>query len=267
MQIENTNDIPNSGTDQTDQSQVGDQATASGSTETDQTASEADAKTLLGGAEDDKGGDPKPDEKPDDKDGEGDGKPEPNALLGAPEGDYEISGLPEGVTVDTAALAALAPVAKEIGLSNEGMSRLAQVYTSDILPHVAQQMQADVEAQHVAIRKDWDAETRLHVAGGKDKDGNTIAPLAIKDKDGNDVPAFDGKTLPEVQKVAARALDQLGGEGLRTFLDETGMGNHPALVLFAYRAGKAIKEDSFERGGTSGKPASREELYYPSTKS
>jgi hypothetical protein len=184
---------------------------------------------------------PKPGEDKPDKSGDDEGD-EPNALLGAPEGDYEIIGLPEGTEIDKVALDALDPVAREIGLSNEGMSKLAGVYAEKILPHVAEQVTTGLNAQIDEIKRGWDSETRKAIA---------------------EDPKFDGKSFAEVTAISAKALDRLGGEGLRKALTESGFGNHPAMVEFAYRAGKAIKEDDFDRGeGAPGAPKTRAEKFY-----
>jgi hypothetical protein len=165
-------------------------------------------------------------------------------LFGVPEGDYKLEDLPEGTVVDENALKAIEPVAKELGLSNKGLSKIAGVYAEKVLPAVVDQftesLQRDVAAQHAT----WATET---------------TELVKTD------PVFQNKPLPEVQQVAAKALDRFGGEGFRKFLNDTGLGNHPDMVKFAYLAGSAISEDtSFERGGAAPKPKSRVEKYYGS---
>lgn len=168
--------------------------------------------------------------------------PAENAVLfGAPEGEYEIAGLPEGVTVDKEALAAFEPIAKELGLSNEGMSKVAQAYTA-ILPQVEQRVVERLESDIAAQQTAWATET---------------TELIKTD------PVFEGKKLPDVQAVAAKALDRFGGEGFRKFLADSGLGNNPDMMRFAYQAGAAIAEDdTFERGGTPVVTKSRAEKYY-----
>ena len=185
-------------------------------------------------------------------------KGEQNEFLGAPEGDYTISGLPDGVTVDAEVLGALSPVAKEIGLSDVAMSKLAGVYNEKILPHLQSRVQQDIDSQTMALGKEWDAEARLEIEGGKDKDGKAIEPA--KGEDGQ--PVYDGKSFAEVRQAAAKALDRFAGPELREFLETSKLGNHPALVRAFYRIGRAIKEDGFERGGTEQAPKSRVQKYY-----
>jgi hypothetical protein len=181
------------------------------------------------------------DDKPAD-DKPADDKPAANAaLFGAPEASYEITGLPEGVTVDTEALAAFEPIAKELGLSNEGMSKVAAAYTQ-ILPQVEARivdaLQSDIAAQQASWAND------------------TIE--AVKTN-----PVFEGKPLADVQAVAAKALDRFGSPEFRQFLADTGLGNNPEMMKFAYQAGSKIAEDNtFERGGTPPVTKSRTEKYY-----
>ena len=70
---------------------------------------------------------------------------------------------------------------------------------------------------------------------------------------------FGGEKLPENLAVAKKALDQFGTPELRTLLNESGLGNHPDVIRFMYRAGKAISEDRYVggdigRGGSKSQP-------------
>lgn len=181
---------------------------------------------------------------------EGDKPADNAALFGAPEGDYEVT-LPEGQPLDAEALAAVSPLFKELGLSNEGASKLVSAYAETVLPRVTEQVMAGVNADVAATQKAWADESRAAVA-----DDAKLEPGAR---------AFDGKPLAQVQSVAAKALDKLGSPEFREFLNETGLGNHPQMLRFAYRAGSAISEDtSFDRGGPAAAPATREEKFYGS---
>lgn len=188
---------------------------------------------------------------------QGDDAPPANAtMFGAPEEgtDYAVDGLPEGVVIDKDALAAVTPLARELNLSNEGLSKLAGVYTESVLPGVVKQMQDDLGVQAAQLRKDWGTDARATIVGGKNAAGEDVTPD----------PVYNGHNLAEVQTVSAKALDRFGGEGFREFLDQHGLGNHPQMLRFAYMAGSAISEDtSFERGGgTPAAPLTREEKYY-----
>ena len=165
------------------------------------------------------------------------------ALFGVPEGDYVPAGLPEGTVIDKAALDAVTPVARELGLSNEGFSKLAGVYAEKVLPQVTEAVTSQIMAQSAATTAGWATETTE----------------AVKTD-----PAFGGKQLSEVQAVAAKALDRFGGTEFRQYLADTGLGNHPAMMKAMFLAGSAIAEDTtFERGGPVITPKSREDKFYP----
>lgn len=183
------------------------------------------------------------------------GEPDPTAeFYGAPEGDYEITGLPEGETVDADTLAAITPIAKELNLSSTGLSKLAGVYAEKVLPGVAEQVAAGINAQVAELRAGWATEARTAVQGGKDADGNPVAADTV----------YGGKTLGEVQQVSAKALDRFGGTEFREFLEANGLGNHPQMLRFAYQAGALLSEDTnLDRTrGAPDKPLTREEKFY-----
>ena len=56
---------------------------------------------------------------------------------------------------------------------------------------------------------------------------------------------FGGENLNDNLEVAKSALDAFGNQALKSLLVETGFGNHPEIIRFMYRAGKAISEDSY----------------------
>lgn len=199
------------------------------------------------------------------KEGEEEEQAEAPAFIGAPEGDYELT-LPDGMALDAEALAAFSPVAKEVGLSNEGLSRLA----SEAYPVVEAQVQKAQVAAVVAQRKEWETSARTAISGGKDAEGNAVAAD----------PIYAGDTHDAVMATAAKAIDRFGGNAVypnakfengqmvdgtfRDFLKTTGLSQHPAMVRAFYLAGKSISEDSsFERSSNVQQTkVSREEKYY-----
>ena len=54
-----------------------------------------------------------------------------------------------------------------------------------------------------------------------------------------------GSSFDANLKTAKSALDTFGNDALKSLLVETGFGNHPEIIRFMYRAGKAISEDSY----------------------
>ena len=223
-----------------------------------------DGGSLLGGEEkpDGDGGGEAP---KDGEGGEGDGKDEP-VLIGAPDGDYDLTGaLPDGTAIDVDALARITPTARALNLSNAGLAKIA----SEGLPIVQKQVSDGIIADVVAQRAGWEAETRASVTGGKNAAGEAVAAN----------PIYSGKSFDDVSATAAKAIDRFSGDTLypaakadgtpgtfRDFLRTTGLGNHPAMMQFAYQAGALISEDTaFERGGgIPNTPKSREEKYYGS---
>jgi hypothetical protein len=215
-------------------------ATGSDNTSTTDPQSQPEADgTILGGAET-----PEESEAPEQTDEEKAAAEEKAKLFGAPEGDYEISGLPDDMEIDKEALEAVSPVAKELGLSNEGFSKLANVYATQVMPKVVEgvvdNLQKDIAAQHAA----WATEALEMI---------------------NTDDTFAGKKLDDVKAMSAKAIDRFGGPDFRKYLNDTGLGNHPAMLKFAYLTGQAIAEDTtFERGGVAPTQKSRTEKYYGS---
>ena len=56
---------------------------------------------------------------------------------------------------------------------------------------------------------------------------------------------FGGENLAENLEIAKKSLDAFGSDSLKSLLHETGFGNHPEIIRFMYKAGKAISEDSY----------------------
>jgi len=70
---------------------------------------------------------------------------------------------------------------------------------------------------------------------------------------------FGGDKLPESLMSAKKALEAFGTPELKTLLNESGLGNHPDVIRFMVRAGKAISEDGFVSGarGAAGSPTAQ----------
>ena len=56
---------------------------------------------------------------------------------------------------------------------------------------------------------------------------------------------FGGESLSDNLDVAKASLDTFGTDALKSLLQESCLGNHPEVIRFMYRAGKAISEDSY----------------------
>lgn len=81
---------------------------------------------------------------------------------------------------------------------------------------------------------------------------------------GNDVRAdkeIGGDKLTANIGMAQKALDQFGTPELRTYLEQTGLGNHPDLVRCFMKIGKSMGEDSMVMAGNGGQRSAAEVLY------
>ena len=56
---------------------------------------------------------------------------------------------------------------------------------------------------------------------------------------------FGGENLNANLETAKSALNAFGTDALKSLLQESGLGNHPEVIRFMYRAGKAISEDGY----------------------
>jgi len=145
---------------------------------------------------------------------------------GAPE-KYDLK-VPDGMTLDEAALAEFDPVARELNLSNEQAQKLADIY-SKRMTELAQKQQ-----------ESWKDTTAKWVDDVK------------ADKE------IGGQNLDTSVRHAQAALAKFGTPELKAQMDATGMGNHPELVRVFARIGKAMAEDTFvqsSRDGVQGDPA------------
>jgi len=132
---------------------------------------------------------------------------------GAPE-KYEFKAA-EGRAFDPEVMEAYSTVAKELNLSQEAAQRVLDA----MAPKMAERQQAQIEA----VRAEWVTNSK----GDKE---------------------FGGDKLSENLGVAKKALDAFGTAELRSLLNQSGLGDHPEVIRFMYRAGKAISEDRFVGG-------------------
>jgi len=134
---------------------------------------------------------------------------------GAPE-TYEFKnpeGMPEGVEIDPEIHDAYSEAARELDLPQDK----AQGLFAKTMSALHQRATEEQERQS----NEWTEASKV-------------------DKD------FGGSNLAENLGIATKALDQFGSDGLRELLDSpTGLGNHPEVIRFMVKVGKAISEDSF----------------------
>lgn len=137
--------------------------------------------------------------------------------VGAPE-KYEFKPQ-EGRAFDAEVMNSFSAIAKELNLPQAD----AQKMLDAVGPKIAERQMAAIEA----VRTQWAESSR-------------------SDKE------FGGDKLQDNLVVARKAVETFGSPELRTLLNESGLGNHPELIRFMVRAGKAISEDKFVGGSRNG---------------
>ena len=114
--------------------------------------------------------------------------------------------------LDPEVLTAFGEVAKDLDLSQEA----AQKVLDKVAPVIQARQAQEVEKE----RADWASESQ-------------------SDKE------FGGENLKANLEVAKSSLNAFGTDAFKSLLQESGLGNHPEVIRFMYRAGKAISEDSY----------------------
>lgn len=144
--------------------------------------------------------------------------------------------VPEGMTLNTDALAKFEPIAREFGLDQLKADKLVGLYAE-----VKQaEAQAAVEAHEVQVAE-W------RTACETDKE-------------------LGGAKLPESVKAAQSFIARYGSGELKAILETSGLGNHPELFKLFVAAGKAMAEDTLTRSGAPPEGARDLTLLYPSMK-
>lgn len=142
---------------------------------------------------------------------------------GAPE-KYEFK-TPEGVNFDAAVIEAFSATAKELNLSQEA----AQKVLDNVGPIMAKRQAESLQAAH----DEWVGSARADKEYGGDK--------------------FDANLA-----IAKKALTAFGTPELTSLLRDSGLGSHPEVIRFFYRAGKRISEDTVVTGSI-GVPAGKKD--------
>lgn len=147
---------------------------------------------------------------------------------------YDLK-LAEGSKLDAKAVDDIAAFAKSNGLSQDAAKALLERENQNREAYVEAQKQQLEEAQ-----KQWVESIKADKEIGGDK-------------------------LKESVEGGRRALEKFGSESLIKELDETGLGNHPELVRFLARIGKAMREDKvvLSQAPTGGDKIRPEKALYP----
>ena len=114
--------------------------------------------------------------------------------------------------LDPEVLTAFGDVAKELDLPQEAAQK--------VLDKVAPVIQARQAKAVEQARADWATESQ-------------------SDEE------FGGEKLGANLEIAKSSLNAFGTDAFKSLLSESGLGNHPEVIRFMYRAGKAISEDGY----------------------
>ena len=135
--------------------------------------------------------------------------------------DYADFQLPENAAVDPEIMGEYKKAAKEIGLTQEQAQNLASMGAK-----MAEKITSQALAAHEQRVATWEAETKAD-------------------------PEIGGEQLQANLSVIPPVLKAFGSENLVNFMNETGIGNHPELVKFFVKVGKAMSEDTLLPGGST----------------
>ena len=75
-----------------------------------------------------------------------------------------------------------------------------------------------------------------------------------------------GESFDENISTAVKARDSFGTSEFSEMLDTSGLGNHPEMIRFLNRVGRAISEDKVIVSGANAGQRSQESVLYPSMK-
>ena len=114
--------------------------------------------------------------------------------------------------LDPEVITAFGEVAKELDLPQDAAQK--------VIDKVAPVMQARQAKMVEQVREDWANESKAD-------------------------QEFGGENLNANLEIAKSSLKEFGTDALKSLLQESGLGNHPEVIRFMYRAGKAISEDAY----------------------
>lgn len=128
---------------------------------------------------------------------------------------------PEGATLDPKVIEAASPIFKELGLSQDAAQKLVDFYSAQTT-----KINADLIKSVEDMRASW-------------------RDAVMKDPE-------IGTKIDSVKVELGRAKDRLPAEvrtAFDTALNETGMGDHPAIVRALYEFSKLVNEGTHVTGG------------------
>lgn len=148
-----------------------------------------------------------------------DGKPAGDGKPAAPEAYKEFT-VPDGMTLDAGMVEAFTPLARELGLDQDKAQKLVTLYAEQ----TAARLRAAEQAQLTAVkeqRSQWVAEFKA------------------------------SPTWKEDATFARRAVEQIGDDAAKGLLMGSWLGDHPVMLRFLSKVGRALAEDG-AGGGSPG---------------
>lgn len=156
------------------------------------------------------------------------------AAAGAPE-KYEDFAAPEGAELDSAVMEEFATAARELNLPQEAAQKMIDKMAPMIAKRQAEQLQT--------ARTDWANQAKAD-------------------------PEYGGAKMESSMVHAKQALSKFGTPEFTELLDQSGLGNHPEVIRFMVKAGKALAEDTIVTGGQpASAPLSHADRLYGAKKS
>jgi hypothetical protein len=179
-------------------------------------------------------------EKPAEKESQGADKKEgePSAPEVIKPEDYKLE-MPEGIAADDALVVAFLEGAAKGGMDNESV----QAVINTLGPKLVEQMQAPMKA-YVALNEKWVAEVKADPVLGGDKLDSTL------------------QTVWQAMSLVSKPEDVTSA---RQALNETGAGNHPAIIRLLHNMAQRLVEPGPVKGNAPTEPTrSAAALLYPS---
>lgn len=179
----------------------------------------------------------------DEVDGDGAATTEGAAPVGAPEAyDTAAFTMPEGVEFDADGFAAVEPVLRDLNLSQDQAGKLMGAYAEKIVPMIQQRTKEQFDEAGAELKADLARQLQAD-------------------------PEVGGKKLDESRSFAAKAIAHFIPKAderseFSTFLNESGLGNHPLLMRLVTGAGRAISEASTPAGETATGALSNSQVFY-----
>jgi len=136
---------------------------------------------------------------------------------------YEFKA-PEGMTIAPETIETFTPVFKELGLDQVQAQKLIDISG----PYITKQVTAAVDAAGQAnlkvfqdMVKEWGAESKKEL----------------------------GADYQKKLSVVSKVMDRSGVKGIRELMNETGVGNHPAMIKFMTWVGEQFGQDTLADSG------------------